>query len=90
MYRVRRVPSLNGCLFKGSNLIEQVPAIILIFQEKAAGVTADVRQHFSNLKSQEWTTIFYNFCGGRILKKFKLYNRVIFEVTYNTFLLGQS
>ncbi|XP_015591326.1 uncharacterized protein LOC107265917, partial [Cephus cinctus] len=39
-------PSLNKCLHKGPNLIEEVPAILLRFQTNNIGVVADIKKAF--------------------------------------------
>ncbi|UYV76691.1 hypothetical protein LAZ67_14001775 [Cordylochernes scorpioides] len=42
--------SLNDCLASGPNVIEQIPAILLKFREKAIGVIADIRKAFLQIE----------------------------------------
>ncbi|UYV84801.1 hypothetical protein LAZ67_X003569 [Cordylochernes scorpioides] len=44
--------SLNDCLASGPNVIEQIPAILLKFREKAIGVIADIRKAFLQIEIQ--------------------------------------
>ena len=41
--KVGRAPFVNDCLFKGSNLMEHIPAIIVRFRKKDIAVVTDIR-----------------------------------------------
>ncbi|UYV73534.1 hypothetical protein LAZ67_10004015 [Cordylochernes scorpioides] len=45
--------SLNDCLASGPNVIEQIPAILLKFREKAIGVIADIIKAFLQIEVKE-------------------------------------
>jgi len=81
---------LNDCLFKGPNLIEQIPAILLRFRKKAIAVVADIRRAFLQIEVKENDRHFLRFLWWRKNDEIQVYqlNRVIFGDTCSPFLLG--
>lgn len=47
--KIGKNKSLNECLYKGPNLLELLPSVILKFRENAVGFTADIRRAFLNI-----------------------------------------
>ncbi|XP_035211467.1 uncharacterized protein LOC118185690 [Stegodyphus dumicola] len=89
-YKVGRAPSLNDCLFKGPNLIEEIPAILLRFREKAIAVVSDIRRAFLQIEVKEEDRRFLRFLWWEKENKVKVYqhNRVLFGATCSPFLLS--
>ncbi|GBM00954.1 hypothetical protein AVEN_6294-1, partial [Araneus ventricosus] len=88
--KVNRSPSLNDCLFKGPNLIEEIPSILLRFREKCIGVTSDIRRAFLQIELKKEDRDFLRFLWwekDNVVKVFR-HNRVVFGVTSSPFLLG--
>lgn len=85
-----RAPSLNDCLYKGPNLIEQIPAILLRFREKAIAVVADIRRAFLQIEVKESDRRFLRFLWWKNSEEVQVYqhNRVVFGVTSSPFLLS--
>jgi hypothetical protein len=87
-----RNPSLNDCLEKGPNLLEQIPSILLRFREKRIGVISDVRKAFLMIEIKEEERDFLRFLWWEdsTCKVNKIYRhkRVVFGVTCSPFLLG--
>ncbi|GFV90850.1 integrase_H2C2 domain-containing protein [Trichonephila clavipes] len=48
--KVGRSTFLNDCLVKGSNLIEEIPSILLRSREKCSGVTSDIQRTFLQIE----------------------------------------
>lgn len=88
--KLGRAPSLNDCLFKGPNLIEQIPSILLRFREKPIAVTADIRRAFLQIEVHERDRQFLRFLWWENPEKIQVYqhNRVIFGATCSPFLLA--
>ncbi|XP_035210923.1 uncharacterized protein LOC118185206 [Stegodyphus dumicola] len=61
--KVGRAPSLNDCLFKGPNLIKEIPAILLRFREKVIAVVSDIRRAFLQIEGRR-SPIFEIFMVG--------------------------
>ncbi|XP_035225711.1 uncharacterized protein LOC118198203 [Stegodyphus dumicola] len=89
-YKVGRAPSLNDCLFKGPNLIEEIPAILLRFREKAIAVVSDISRAFLQTEVKEEDRRFLRFLWWEKKNKIKVYqhNRVLFGATCSPFLLS--
>lgn len=88
--KVNRAPSLNDCLFKGPNLIEEIPSLLLRFREKRIGVTSDIRRAFLQIELRKEDRDFVRFLWWEkenVLKEFR-HTRVVFGVTSSPFLLG--
>lgn len=84
--KVRREVSLNECLEKGGNLIEEIPGIIDRFRKHTVGVTADVEKAFLQLQVNAEHRDFLRFFNpnGQEYR----HCRVVFGVTSSPFLLG--
>ncbi len=89
-----RSPSLNDCLFKGPNLIERIPTMLLRFGEKKVGVSSDIRKAFQMIKVKEDDQIFQRFlwwederCTTIVVYQ---HQRVVFGITSSPFLLGAT
>ncbi|XP_044756949.1 uncharacterized protein LOC123315351 [Coccinella septempunctata] len=83
-------PSLNSCLEKGMNLIEQIPSILFRFRFRKYGVVADIKKAFLQIGLSEserdylrflWKEPDGNLCVFR-------HRRVVFGVISSPFLLG--
>lgn len=82
-------PSLNDCLIKGPNLVEEIPAILLRFREKAIGVTSDIKRAFLQIGIRQDDQNFLKFLwwvNGRV-EEFR-HKRVVFGVTSSPYLLA--
>lgn len=88
--KIGRAPSLNDCLFKGPNLIEQIPTILLRFREEAIAVVADIRRAFLQIEVKNDDRQFLRFLWWKSSEEVQVYehNRVVFGVTCSPFLLG--
>lgn len=88
--KVGRSPSLNDCLFKGPNLIEEIPSILLRFREKCIGVTSDIRRAFLQINVREEDLNFLKFLWWEKKNVMKVYRhtKVVFGITSSPFLLG--
>lgn len=88
--KVGRRPSLNDCLLKGPNLIEDIPAILLRFREKCIGVTADIKGAFLQIELKPKDRDYVRFlwwASDESIEVFR-HTRVVFGVTSSPFLLG--
>ncbi|XP_035213322.1 uncharacterized protein LOC118187248 [Stegodyphus dumicola] len=83
--KVGRASSLNDYVFKGPNLFEEIPAILLRFRERAIAVVFDIRRAFlqTEVKEEE----FLRFLWWKKTYKIKVYqhNRMLFGATYSPF-----
>ncbi|UYV80233.1 hypothetical protein LAZ67_18002105 [Cordylochernes scorpioides] len=82
--------SLNDCLASGPNVIEQIPAILLKFREKAIGVIADFRKAFLQIEVKEEDRDYLRFLWWKNNHQIQVfrYKRVVFGVTCSPYLLG--
>lgn len=88
--KVNRSPSLNDCLIKGPNLIEEIPSILLRFRENCIGVTSDIRRAFLQIGLQREDRDFLRFLWwekDNVVKVLR-HARVVFGVRSSPFLLG--
>ncbi|GFW07482.1 pro-Pol polyprotein [Trichonephila clavipes] len=58
---VKNVPSLNDCLEKRPNLIEQIPPLLMKFCLNAIGVISDIRKAFLQISVAEEDHDFLRF-----------------------------
>lgn len=88
--KIGRAPALNDCLFKGPNLLEEIPAVLLRFREKAIAVVSDVRRAFLQVEIKEEDRHFLRFLWWENKEEIKVYqhNRVVFGITSSPFLLS--
>ncbi|CAA9997406.1 unnamed protein product, partial [Nesidiocoris tenuis] len=88
--RQKNSPSLNMCLEKGCNLIEQIPALLHQFRLNKIGVIADIRRAFLQIGISPSDRAFLMFlwrdAAGNITKY--RHKRVVFGLTSSPFLLG--
>lgn len=85
-------PSLNQCLEKGLNLIEEIPNIFLRFRTSKIGVVADIRKAFLQISVHETDRDYLRFLwvnkdGGQ---KIFRHRRVVFGINSSPFLLGAT
>ncbi|UYV72420.1 hypothetical protein LAZ67_9003051 [Cordylochernes scorpioides] len=82
--------SLNDCLASGPNVIEQIPAILLKFREKAIGVIADIRKAFLQIEVKEEDRDYLRFLWWKNNHQIEVFRhkRVVFGVTCSPYLLG--
>ncbi|UYV79296.1 hypothetical protein LAZ67_17001982 [Cordylochernes scorpioides] len=82
--------SLNDCLASGPNVIEQIPAILLKFREKAIGVIADIRKAFLQIEVKEEDRDYLRFLWWKNNHQIQVFRhkRVVFGVTCSPHLLG--
>ncbi|UYV61846.1 hypothetical protein LAZ67_1006840 [Cordylochernes scorpioides] len=82
--------SLNDCLASGPNVIEQIPAILLKFREKAIGVIADIRKAFLQIEVKEEDRDYLRFLWWKSNHQIQVFRhkRVVFGVTCSPYLLG--
>jgi len=59
--KVKQFPSLNDCLYKGPNLLELIPQLLLRFRENEKGISADIRKAFQIIKVMEGDQKFQKF-----------------------------
>lgn len=88
----KNAPSLNQCLEKGLNLIEQIPSILLKFRVYRIGVVSDIRKAFLQISIHEEDRDFLRFLwldwrGSEIVYR---HRRVVFGLTSSPFLLGAT
>ncbi|XP_076290996.1 uncharacterized protein LOC143214168 [Lasioglossum baleicum] len=83
-------PSLNECLEKGENLIEQIPSILLRFRKGNIGVISDIRKAFLQISLDRNDRNFLRFLwineGDDIVML--RHCRVVFGVSSSPFILG--
>ncbi|UYV84235.1 hypothetical protein LAZ67_X001627 [Cordylochernes scorpioides] len=82
--------SLNDCLASGPNVIQQIPAILLKFKEKAIGVIADIRKAFLQIEVKEEDRDYLRFLWWKNNHQIQVFRhkRVVFGVTCRPYLLG--
>uniref|UniRef100_A0A1Y1MHI8 Reverse transcriptase domain-containing protein n=1 Tax=Photinus pyralis TaxID=7054 RepID=A0A1Y1MHI8_PHOPY len=85
-------PSLNDCLEKGVNLIEQIPDLLLNFRKEKIGVTSDIKKAFLQISVHRNDRDFLRFLwksedGKEIVFR---HRRVVFGVNSSPFLLGAT
>lgn len=81
--------SLNDCLAKGPNLVEEIPAILMRFREKAIGVTSDIRRAFLQIgiKQEDQNYLKFLWWKNNKIVEFR-HKRVVFGVTSSPYLLA--
>jgi hypothetical protein len=84
--------SLNDCLEKGPNLIEQIPPIILRFRREKIGVVADIKKAFLQIAVTKKDRDFLRFVWWENFeeKKMKVFRhcRIVFGLNCSPFLLA--
>lgn len=85
-------PSLNQCLEKGHNLIEEIPHILIRFRAEMVGVVSDIRKAFSQIGLNKDDREFLKLLridneGEEMVFNHK---RVVFGVNSSPFLLGAT
>ncbi|CAL8127281.1 unnamed protein product [Orchesella dallaii] len=89
-----KLPSLNDCLYKGPNLLELIPTLLLSFREKEIGISADIRKAFQMLSVREEDQKFQKFLwwedqSCQRIQVFK-HLRVVFGMNCSPFLLAAT
>lgn len=93
--------SLNNCLEKGINMLENIPRLLIQFRRRAIGITADIEKAFLQisiapddrkyLKFLWWHNNGNKSNDGNVLKiKTYRHRRVVFGVTTSPFLLSAT
>ncbi|XP_035219686.1 uncharacterized protein LOC118192779, partial [Stegodyphus dumicola] len=90
--KVKGFPSLNDCLEKGPNLIEQLPSILTRFRKEKIGVIADIRRAFLQISVSPTDRDFLRFLWLDSDGQLKVYRhcRVVFGVASSPFLLNST
>lgn len=85
-------PSLNDCLEKGPNVIEQIPSILVKFREKRVGVTSDIEKAFLQISLNESDCDYLKFLWWENfdLKSMRVlqHRRLVFGLNCSPFILG--
>ncbi|UYV65858.1 hypothetical protein LAZ67_3005722 [Cordylochernes scorpioides] len=75
--KIDRHPSLNDCLWTGSNCVKKIMELLMRFREKRIGFTADIRRAFQTIENQYENQVqVYRHTG------------VMFGATCSPFILG--
>lgn len=86
--------SLNDCLEKGPNMIEQIPSILSRFRMGKYGVTSDIRKAFLQIGISEEDRDYLRFLwqenGDPSRLKIYRHQRVVFGVNSSPFLLAAT
>lgn len=88
----RSKPSLNQCLEKGLNLIEEIPNILLRFRANKIGVISDIKKAFLQISLNDADRNYLRFlwvCPDGSERIFR-HRRVVFGVNSSPFLLGAT
>ncbi|XP_035205210.1 uncharacterized protein LOC118180199 [Stegodyphus dumicola] len=90
--KVKGFPSLNDCLEKGPNLIEQLPSILTRFRKEKIGVITDIRRAFLQISVSPTDRDFLRFLWLDSDGQLKVYRhcRVVFGVVSSPFLLNSA
>ncbi|XP_055947158.1 uncharacterized protein LOC129980799 [Argiope bruennichi] len=90
--KAKGFPSLNDCLEKGPNLIEQIPSILTRFRKEKIGVIADIRKAFLQIGVSPTDRDYLRFLwigNDGQLKEYR-HCRVVFGVSSSPFLLNST
>lgn len=89
--RIKGKPSINMCLEKGLNLVEQLPVILTRFRQGKVGAVADIKKAFLMISVREEDRNFLRFFWFKDdperLVPYR-HCRVVFGITSSPFLLG--
>lgn len=90
--RVGAMPALNDCLYKGPNMIELIPSLLMKFREKKIGVVADIRKAFQMVSICAMDRDYQMFLWWNNQKQIKVYRhtRVVFGISSSPFLLAAT
>ncbi|XP_055950866.1 uncharacterized protein LOC129984948 [Argiope bruennichi] len=90
--KAKGFPSLNDCLEKGPNLIEQIPSILTRFRKEKIGVIADIRKAFLQIGVSPTDRDYLRFLWIGYDGQLKEYRhcRVVFGVSSSPFLLNST
>lgn len=90
----KNCPSLNDCLEKGPNLMEQIPSVLNRFRLGKFGVVADIKKAFLQISISEKDRDFLRFLwhadGNSEYLKIYRHARVVFGVNASPFLLSAT
>lgn len=86
--------SLNDCLEKGPNLLEEIPPILIKFREKKIGVTSDIEKAFLQISLNESDCEYLKFLWWenyekKTVKVFQ-HRRLPFGLNCSPFILGST
>ena len=85
-------PSLNDCLEKGPNLLEEIPRVLMRFRKEDIGVISDIRKAFLQISVEKSDRDFLRFLWWDSYdeKRLKVYRhrRVVFGLSCSPFLLN--
>lgn len=84
--------SLNDCLEKGPNLLEEIPPILLRFRKEKIGVVSDIKKAFLQISifkpDQEFLRfLWWNNLEKKSVKTFR-HKRLVFGLNCSPFILG--
>jgi hypothetical protein len=91
--KAKGMPSLNECLEKGPNLIEEVPDILTRFRKKKYGVVSDIKKAFLQISLKKEDRDYLRFLWWEGLEKVTIayrHCRVVFGVSSSPFLLAAT
>lgn len=84
--------SLNSCLFKGINLVEEIPHLIIKFRCQEIGITADIEKAFLQISIAEHDREYMKFIWWADYERKSIlvfrHKRVVFGVKSSPFLLN--
>ncbi|UYV82073.1 hypothetical protein LAZ67_21000672 [Cordylochernes scorpioides] len=86
--KIDKHPSLNDCLWTGSNCVKKIMELLMRFREKRIGFTADIRRAFQTIKVREEDRDAMRFLWwqNQYENQVQVYRhtRVMFGATYNS------
>lgn len=89
---VRSVPSLNACLEKGRNTIEDIPTVMHRFSENKIGISSDIPKAFLQVgikrKDRDTLRFLWKESSGRTI--IFRHARVVFGGISSPYLLGET
>ncbi|UYV62948.1 hypothetical protein LAZ67_2002587, partial [Cordylochernes scorpioides] len=90
--KIDKHPSLNDCLWTGSNCVKKIMELLLRFREKRIGFTADIRRAFQTIEVREEDRDAMRFLWWQNQYKNQVqvyrHTRVMFGATCSPFILG--
>ena len=87
--REKNAPSLNQCLDKVPNLIELLPACLLLFRKRKIGIISDIKRAFLQISiaSMDRDSLRFLLLNGKVVEMLR-HCRVVFGVSCSPFILA--